>query len=88
MCCFDIPITYFNNFLVRDNSNPNFPSSLILNSNYNILSKIRLEVANSDLSFNNTEIVDFVPGMSGTYKIRVKQYENSTGTVFFGLAWW
>lgn len=54
---YDIPITYFNNFLVRDNSNPNFPSSLILNSNYSILSKIRLEIANSDLEISENRIV-------------------------------
>jgi len=46
------------------------------------------KVAYSASWHNNTEIVDFVPSMSGTYKIVVRQYSKSTGTVFFGLAWW
>ena len=54
---YEIPITYFNNFLVRTDSNPNFPGSLILNSNQNILSKLHTEISNSALEISSDRIV-------------------------------
>lgn len=54
---YEIPITYFNNFLVRTDSNPNFPGSLILNSNHNILSKLHTEISNSALEISSDRIV-------------------------------
>lgn len=54
---YDIPITYFHNFLVRSNSNSHFYGSLILNSNHNILNKLHLELANSAIEISKNRIV-------------------------------
>lgn len=45
-------------------------------------------VASSTETSCNTEIVDFKPNKTGTYKIVVKQQSDVNRTVYFGLAWW
>ncbi len=45
-------------------------------------------VGTSNTTYNNTEIIHFIPTTSGTYTIKVKQYNQSPRTVFFGLAWY
>ncbi|MBO5909035.1 MAG: S8 family serine peptidase, partial [Clostridia bacterium] len=38
--------------------------------------------------YNNTEIVEFEPANTGTYRIVVRQTRQSERAVYFGLAWW
>ena len=36
---------------------------------------------------NNVEIVDFVPATTGTYTVVITRADNSSETVYYGLAW-
>ncbi|MBQ8496679.1 MAG: S8 family serine peptidase [Clostridia bacterium] len=41
----------------------------------------------SNTTFNNVEIVEFTPQVSGTYVIKIVQTTASTDTVYWGVAW-
>lgn len=45
-------------------------------------------VAASAMFYNNVEVVEFDPTISGTYTIEVIRYTNSTSYEWIGLAWW
>lgn len=53
---------------------------MILTSSNNV-------VAYSETSNNNIEIVDFTPSSTGTYKIRIVNNSNISGSIYFGIAW-
>jgi subtilisin family serine protease len=45
-------------------------------------------VEGSYSGYNNFEMVQFDPTITGQYRIQVKQFSNSDQKVYFGLAWW
>lgn len=45
-------------------------------------------VEGSGIPYGNTQVVEFVPTKTGTYRIEVEVWDTSESKIYFGLAWW
>ena len=45
-------------------------------------------VEGSGIPYGNTQVLEFVPTKTGTYRIEVEVWDTSESKIYFGLAWW
>lgn len=62
-------------------------SGAITNLNITVKNPSGSTVASSSTTYNNVEIVDFVPTVTGTYTIEITRNDSYSETVYYGLAW-